>query len=319
MNTTIFHPFIKSIYHMLIAQTHRSVFAALVIALAPIPESFAAVINEVRVFDPNVIGRQQIETGPSLVQVVAEFGQDGVGTAVGYVATNIAKASPGRVGVSSATEGRGSGSVGSASAKTSGTFTILGPGSTVSGSLNLGIEGSVGVDVSAGPGAPSAAASMAVSFAIGGGGSGNAYVSLSDSPNQEPTLRYLQSINVFDGTQLPGQQSAWNFNYTTPTYQLAVGTPIAFELTAQATAGVGSGINPELLSRAGSLFGNTISLSTGGPVFNLPDGYTVVSEDFGIVNNFFTPVPLPASAWMLLTGVIVLFGKSTCHKKTDKA
>ncbi len=44
-------------------------------------------------------------------------------------------------------------------------------------------------------------------------------------------------------------------------------------------------------------------------IFNLPAGYTVNSVDGGIINNaFVSAVPLPASFWLMLTGLLSFIG-----------
>jgi hypothetical protein len=53
-------------------------------------------------------------------------------------------------------------------------------------------------------------------------------------------------------------------------------------------------------------FGHTFGLTTSGPVFALDPGETVNSPSLGLMDNHFTPVPEPATAFVLGAGLLAL-------------
>jgi hypothetical protein len=94
-----------------------------------------------------------------------------------------------------------------------------------------------------------------------------------------------------------------SFFLTTPVFNVTVGTPfsVAIELSvAGEFLGPGGGsINDNLA--------NTLTYRMGGPVFNLPTGYTV--NGLGVTNNTYrspvvpAPVPEPGAAVLVVTGL----------------
>lgn len=106
---------------------------------------------------------------------------------------------------------------------------------------------------------------------------------------------------------------------TTAIFNLPVGTPISFSLSAHATANSARGVEEGLagsphrrFAEAESAFGNSISFPISGPVFNFPDGYTANSLDGLIVDNRWTggvtAVPEPSSLTLLVLGGFTLLG-----------
>jgi hypothetical protein len=58
-------------------------------------------------------------------------------------------------------------------------------------------------------------------------------------------------------------------------------------------------------------FTHTLSFSQGGPLFNLPAGWTANSTDGAIVNNQFVPEPAFLSLFALAAPVIL------CRRRTN--
>src|SRR5262249_37407402 len=96
-----------------------------------------------------------------------------------------------------------------------------------------------------------------------------------------------------------------------PNFTLTTGTPFSVFLDLR-TLAIGSfsfeaglaGVKTfDLFSLAD--FSHTVSFATGGPVFNLPDGYTVNSASAAIVNNRYL-VPEPASVGLVATIAILM-------------
>jgi hypothetical protein len=61
-------------------------------------------------------------------------------------------------------------------------------------------------------------------------------------------------------------------------------------------------------------FGHTVTFATSGPVFNIPDGYSVNSVEAQISGNLF--VPEPASLTLLGVGVVVVLGWRSRRRTT---
>lgn len=112
---------------------------------------------------------------------------------------------------------------------------------------------------------------------------------------------------------------------TTPTIMWRVGTN-ELTLTLEAISSVDVH-NPQLSGVDAQLFGGLFFIDTltfpSGPVFNLPDGFTVNSADAQIVNNTFvggsTPVPEPSAFMLLLSGfpifVLTIRGRNAKGKR----
>lgn len=305
--------------YIFLAQPIHLVFlnsiAALLVFLLLTTNAYSAVVNQAVVQDANANNGQQIVTSPNTAIATAEYGRPDT-TSVGSLVKNNAIASPGSVGVRSEVSGRGDS--GRALARTTGTFMILGPGTQVSGGLNLDVNGELGLSV--GENSPSAGASLLLTWVFGPGTSSNARVALSASSggiNQRLTFSGFNG-SLFDGSQTTNGASSWDFTFATPNFQLPLNTLLTLSLSAEATAALGSTENPDEFAGAAALFGDTFKLHAGGPVFNLPNGYTVVSEDFGIKNNLITPtspVPLPLPLWLFISGLTLVFSISKRKKQ----
>lgn len=134
--------------------------------------------------------------------------------------------------------------------------------------------------------------------------------------------------NHFSGTgAFAGLSSGGRFGVVaaSPVWRATVGTPVAIELFLSTGANAlefqdGDGSN---FSTAVSDFANTAGLWDGGPLFNLPEGYTVNSSDGLVVNNRLRPlvsagdgggpgpgpgssVPAAPALWLVCAGVAAL-------------
>jgi hypothetical protein len=108
-----------------------------------------------------------------------------------------------------------------------------------------------------------------------------------------------QSVTNADGVQeAPFEQGDLvgfdgDATITTPYVLVPVNTPFSIKLQLQAGAIVEGYFAEGFVASAESDFTHTLTFATGGPVFELPDGYTVNSPSAGIVNNVNT-VPEPS-------------------------
>lgn len=73
---------------------------------------------------------------------------------------------------------------------------------------------------------------------------------------------------------------------TTPSFTVVAGTPFTLQIQLNATAQAnGAQGETGFVAEGNSDFGHTLRFVSNGPVFNLPDGYTVNAPDAGIVDN----------------------------------
>jgi len=280
-----------------------------VLAFAVAKPAYALIENQVQVPTPGEGNGSKRETGPDFVQVLSNYGRAPSGENPGSAIENLANASAGVVGVRSSSAG--SVASGSASATTTGTYTIIGPGTSAPISLNLDLSGALAVE--GGERSPSAGASISLHYTFGGLSGRTYYAALSKGANESPAhLSLLGDVdnNPFAGTPV-GSSMSWDTLYTTATVTLPVGRPLPVQLQLVATSSLGSGVSDAAaFGAAGSYFEHTVSLAQDGPVFNLPEGYTVTSDDFGIVDNRFvlSPVPEPSTYAMLAGGLLAIAG-----------
>ena len=113
-------------------------------------------------------------------------------------------------------------------------------------------------------------------------------------------------------------------NFTSPTVLVPVGSSfnVSLQLNVSATAYYSvtgsSGPGPYTLDLFSlSDFSNTLKFSTVGPVFNLPEGYTINSPSAGIVDNHFV-VPEPSTITLAALGLLGL-GYVTLRTKHRQA
>ncbi|MEL7129108.1 MAG: hypothetical protein AAFU66_04685 [Pseudomonadota bacterium] len=127
----------------------------------------------------------------------------------------------------------------------------------------------------------------------------------SDSDNFEERI----AVRVSPGEEDTGVLSG---DFTTPSILVTPGDRITF------TFGLEGGTSGQLIGQSASgrvSAERSLSFSTRGPVFNVPDGYAVLIDEPRLIGNRYyapetplppAPVPLPASGWVLLSGLITV-------------
>lgn len=90
---------------------------------------------------------------------------------------------------------------------------------------------------------------------------------------------------------------------TLPAIVLPVGSFFTVELQLSTfTRLIYDSTEPTFTSGANAAFDHTLRFADG-PVFGLPEGFTVSSVSAGIVDNHFAPVPLPAAFWLFAPAI----------------
>ncbi len=240
--------------------------------------------------------------------------QDGTVT---YLSNGFANAGPGGVGASARSTADASyiqsGQIpqitpngDSSATATFNDITFSGPqGTDVNASLNLTINGSVLAVAQDNPDYCDcgifAQATADVTGSMGSAASGACCnLRFSGHEGYDSTGAVAQS-GLFGTFPTPGGSA----EASTPTGTFAVGYPyfltVSLEVTSLAVSGgtvylcgapggnasQGCGIGSAEHVDGGALFGDTVTLPTSGPVFNLPPGYSVNAPSAGIVDNHF--------------------------------
>jgi hypothetical protein len=203
------------------------------------------------------------------------------------------------------------------SARVDGVIRFIGPTATVVTSLNLRTSGAVTAN---GPASSTtsfgrSAANALVSVKIGDYAetdtrgttfeSRGGIVTYSDDPNS----------SLFDANQ--------TLLFTVPT-NVDIAFSYFLSLSAEATV---DGASPSYFAAIAD-YENTVALPINADVFNLPDGYTVNSDGFGIVNNRIratiepppSAVPEPPVSLLILAGLVGIMtlrtvgGRGTTHR-----
>ena len=170
----------------------------------------------------------------------------------------------------------------------------------VTGSLNFLVDGSItGFQV---PGGPVRSGEFSVTILANGGFVGSGSI----LGNNIGTL--IANTGLFVGTGM--SSSVNNALFTTGPITFTLDTPQSIQLATLATASAVSGFTglglPSGTITAQLLvdFGNTTNLSLTGPIFNLPQGFSVSSAAAGISNNQLgASIPSPVTLPLLLAGL----------------
>jgi hypothetical protein len=173
-----------------------------------------------------------------------------------------------------------------------GDITFQGSTPTLQTSLNMFIHGGMSLD--AFPASSFRYAAGQVSFRVEINGLATDFDSILDANVNSPT-----TFNQFSNLVIPpslGNDFTVNGIGTTGLIAVPVGVPIRISLSLYLAFNFGAGAPAGIASFNGN-FADTMSFATSGPVFNLPEGYTV--NGFGIVDNHFS-VPEPSGAILLV-------------------
>jgi hypothetical protein len=117
-----------------------------------------------------------------------------------------------------------------------------------------------------------------------------------------------------------------NYNLQNPTaissttLNVPTNIPLELDLTLTATVSI-SGYGPDVTD-AVSNYRHTLSLPTSGPVFDLPQGYTVNSVEGDIVNNSFVggaTEPIPEPSTLVMSSILIgIFGVVWSFKRLNR-
>jgi hypothetical protein len=121
----------------------------------------------------------------------------------------------------------------------------------------------------------------------------------------------LAGATIVPGGSGGGGSNAFNAFPTSSEVLLPIGVPLTVRLEIEVfisaildNSGLQEGSKVEFLERVDFL--NTFGFATSGPVFNLPDGFTVNSAEFGIVDNQFVGVPEPGTFGLAVLGCFIM-------------
>jgi hypothetical protein len=90
----------------------------------------------------------------------------------------------------------------------------------------------------------------------------------------------------------------------TPVFHVTLGTPFSLRVSMDVSAGASTNVTHGNADAAAT-FAHTLRFPTGGPVFDLPEGYTLDAPSAGIVDNAFA-VPEPSTLSLTLFGSALL-------------
>lgn len=138
--------------------------------------------------------------------------------------------------------------------------------------------------------------------------------SLRSNRSQNETFEETISLRANPGES---ESASLSGDFTTPSIMVSPGDLITY------TFRLSGGTSGQLYGQSASgdiAADRSLSFATSGPVFNMPDGYTVDIDEARIIDNRYytpemalpgetiapSPVPLPAAGWALLSGMLAL-------------
>lgn len=204
---------------------------------------------------------------------------------------------------------------------------IGGPGPSVLGSLNMQLDGDMNTTAFAQLGDGISYEALGTAFvSVGANIDGNFFDGYKSTGSVWRVDTQSGDEGTFDYGLLTGFTGSGGI--VTPTVLLPVGTPftVVLKLSTEVNTETWHTIlGSRRQAEASSLFENTLSFPLSGPVFNLPDGYTVQSTAGLIVDNGWRgidqPEPIPEPSTMLLLGSglvgLVGLGRKKFHKKEN--
>jgi hypothetical protein len=96
---------------------------------------------------------------------------------------------------------------------------------------------------------------------------------------------------------------AFSMNFSSGNFMAPLGVPFSVGMDLETSTSVFNDAIESFITSANADFGGTLTFATGGPVFNLPHGFTVSSANADIIDNTFSPsVPEPSTAVLLAIG-----------------
>ncbi|HZZ77704.1 MAG TPA: PEP-CTERM sorting domain-containing protein, partial [Gemmataceae bacterium] len=174
---------------------------------------------------------------------------------------------------------------------------ISGPAGSgpISVSYNMLLEGSFIVGSNAtSSGVSQSGASIVVDFFGQGSNLGGVSYGAISANGGDPT--YTSDNNtVFNGSKV----------LSSPTFSVPVNTPFSIEVQLDAATVVKGFANDIWNLVANTDFGDTLTFVTNGPVFNLPAGYTVNSNEAHISDNSYS-VPEPSGLLLMGSATLLL-------------
>lgn len=196
-------------------------------------------------------------------------------------------------------------------------FMIVGPDDTTSGSINLTLDGTFGTGTLNLTNLFTAVLTSSIGFSITGSVDGQPFNgSFTQTHSLSSGLFAPPDCNPCETTSAGANgiigQGPLPLNIVTPTFNnLPVNTPFVFELALTASASAtyqfgGSSCNDSGCSSAFNIdslsdFSQTLSFPSSGPIINfVTDGFTLNSNQAGIINNQLAAVPEPPT--LLLVG-----------------
>jgi hypothetical protein len=175
---------------------------------------------------------------------------------------------------------------------------VSGPAGPVVTALHMHLEGNR--SASQGPTNEISRSTVQISFSV-------------DDVNVGGGFQVIEGINGAPPA-VRGSGALTNFglaaNVTSDPFNVQVGVPFKLAVVLMANAEVAGVLADSFDIAANTDFSNTLSFATGGPVFELPAGYTADSIEAGIVDNEFQPVPEPSPPILLGVGAILLLARA---------